>query len=60
MDKGPEWRAFTQEEKASEAESVFQLLTQFTIKAIHSISQVDRDAFGRKLPFLRVADVAAA
>lgn len=51
LDKGPEWRAFTQEEKASRSR-----VGRPTSYSVHdkglstTISQVDRDAFGRKLP----------
>ena len=51
LDKGPEWRAFTQEEKVSR--SRVGMPTSYSIhdKGLStSISQVDRDAFGRKLP----------
>ena len=51
MDKGPEWRAFTQEEKASR--SRVGVPTSYSVhdKGLSTaISQVDRDAFGRKLP----------
>jgi len=51
MDKGPEWRAFTQEEKASR--SRVGIPTSYSIhdKGLStSIGRVDRDAFGRKLP----------
>jgi transcription initiation factor TFIIB len=51
MDKGPEWRAFTQEEKTSR--SRVGMPTSYSIhdKGLSTaISQVDRDAFGRKLP----------
>jgi transcription initiation factor TFIIB len=51
IDKGPEWRAFTQEEKASR--SRVGMPTSYSIhdKGLSTaISQVDRDAFGRKLP----------
>jgi transcription initiation factor TFIIB len=51
LDKGPEWRAFTQEEKASR--SRVGMPTSYSIhdKGLSTtISQVDRDAFGRKLP----------
>jgi transcription initiation factor TFIIB len=51
MDKGPEWRAFTSEEKASK--SRVGMPTSYSIhdKGLSTtISQVDRDAFGRKLP----------
>jgi transcription initiation factor TFIIB len=51
MNKGPEWRAFTSEEKASR--SRVGMPTSYSIhdKGLSTtISQVDRDAFGRKLP----------
>jgi transcription initiation factor TFIIB len=51
LDKGPEWRAFTQQEKTSR--SRVGIPTSFSIhdKGLSTaISQVDRDAFGRKLP----------
>ncbi len=51
MDKGPEWRAFTAEEKSSR--SRVGMPTSYSIhdKGLSTaISQVDRDAFGRKLP----------
>ncbi len=51
LDKGPEWRAFTQEEKASR--SRVGMPTSYSVhdKGLSTaISQVDRDAFGRKLP----------
>ena len=51
MDKGPEWRAFTSEEKTSR--SRVGMPTNYSIhdKGLSTqISQVDRDAFGRKLP----------
>ena len=51
MDKGPEWRAFTPEEKASR--SRVGVPTSYSVhdKGLSTaISQVDRDAFGRKLP----------
>lgn len=50
LDKGPEWRAFTQEEKASR--SRVGMPTSYSIhdKGLSTaISQVDRDALGRKL-----------
>ncbi len=51
LDKGPEWRAFTQQEKASRSRvggpSSFSIHDKGLSTAI---SQVDRDAFGRKLP----------
>ena len=51
LDKGPEWRAFSLEEKASR--SRVGVPTSYSIhdKGLSTtISQVDRDAFGRKLP----------
>jgi transcription initiation factor TFIIB len=51
MDKGPEWRAFTQQEKTSR--SRVGMPTSYSIhdKGLSTtISQIDRDAFGRKLP----------
>jgi transcription initiation factor TFIIB len=51
MDKGPESRAFTQQEKASR--NRVGMPTSYSIhdKGLSTaISQVDRDAFGRKLP----------
>ncbi len=51
LDKGPEWRAFTQEEHTSK--SRVGMPTSYSIhdKGLSTtISQVDRDAFGRKLP----------
>ena len=51
LDKGPEWRAFTQQEKASR--SRVGMPTSYSIhdKGLSTtISQLDRDAFGRKLP----------
>ncbi len=51
IDKGPEWRAFTQEEKASR--SRVGMPTSYSVhdKGLSTaISQIDRDAFGRKLP----------
>jgi transcription initiation factor TFIIB len=51
LDKGPEWRAFTHEEKTSR--SRVGMPTSYSIhdKGLSTtISQVDRDAFGRKLP----------
>jgi len=51
MDKGPEWRAFTQEEKVSR--SRVGMPTSYSVhdKGLSTaISQIDRDAFGRKLP----------
>jgi transcription initiation factor TFIIB len=51
FDKGPEWRAFTQQEKASRSRVGGP--TSFSIhdKGLSTtIGQVDRDAFGRRLP----------
>jgi transcription initiation factor TFIIB len=51
MDKSPEWRAFTREEK--ESRSRVGIPTSYSVhdKGLStSIGQVDRDAFGRKLP----------
>jgi transcription initiation factor TFIIB len=51
MDKGPEWRAFTQEEKASRSRVGMPTSYSIQDKGLSTtISQVDRDAFGRKLP----------
>jgi len=51
MDKGPEWRAFSQEEK--ESRSRVGIPTSYSVhdKGLSTaIGRVDRDAFGRKLP----------
>lgn len=51
IDKGPEWRAFTQEEK--ESRSRVGIPTSFSVhdKGLStSIDKIDRDALGRKLP----------
>ena len=51
LDKGPEWRAYTQEEKTSR--SRVGLPTSYSIhdKGLSTtIGQVDRDSYGRKLP----------
>ena len=51
IDKGPEWRAFTQEEK--ESRSRVGMPTSYSVhdKGLSTaIGRVDRDAFGRKLP----------
>jgi transcription initiation factor TFIIB len=51
LDKGPEWRAFTLQEKASR--SRVGMPTSYSIhdKGLSTtISQIDRDAYGRKLP----------
>ena len=51
MDKGPEWRAFTQEEKTSRTRVGMPTSYSVHDKGLSTaISQVDRDAFGRKLP----------
>ena len=51
LDKGPEWRAFTQEEKASRSRVGTPTSYSIHDKGLSTtISQVDRDAFGRKLP----------
>ena len=51
LDKGPEWRAFTQQEKTSR--SRVGVPTSYSVhdKGLSTaISQVDRDSYGRKLP----------
>jgi transcription initiation factor TFIIB len=51
LDKGPEWRAFTQEEKASRSRVGAPTSYSIHDKGLSTtISQVDRDSFGRKLP----------
>jgi len=51
MDKGPEWRAFTQEEKASRSRVGVPASYSVHDKGLSTaIGRVDRDAFGRKLP----------
>jgi transcription initiation factor TFIIB len=51
MDKGPEWRAFTAEEKTSRSRVGTPTSYSIHDKGLSTaISQVDRDAFGRKLP----------
>jgi transcription initiation factor TFIIB len=51
LDKGPEWRAFTQEEKTSRSRVGAPTSYSIHDKGLSTtISQVDRDAFGRKLP----------
>src|SRR5512139_3451615 len=51
LDKGPEWRAFTQEEKASRSRVGMPSSYSIHDKGLSTtISQVDRDALGRKLP----------
>ncbi|XHH08619.1 MAG: transcription initiation factor IIB family protein [Candidatus Bathyarchaeia archaeon] len=50
MDKGPEWRAFTQQEKTSRSRVGSPSTYSIHDKGLSTtISQVDRDAFGRKL-----------
>ena len=51
IDKGPEWRAFTQEEE--ESRSRVGMPTSYSVfdKGLSTtMGRVDRDAFGRKLP----------
>jgi transcription initiation factor TFIIB len=51
LDKGPEWRAFTQQEKASRSRVGAPTSYSIHDKGLSTtISQLDRDAFGRKLP----------
>ena len=51
LNKGPEWRAFSLEEKASRSRVGVPTLYSIHDKGLSTIiSQVDRDAFGRKLP----------
>jgi transcription initiation factor TFIIB len=51
LDKGPEWRAFTQDEKASRSRVGAPASYSVHDKGLSTvISQVDRDSFGRKLP----------
>jgi transcription initiation factor TFIIB len=51
LDKGPEWRAFTQEEKTSRSRVGSPTSYSIHDKGLSTtISQVDRDAFGKKLP----------
>jgi transcription initiation factor TFIIB len=51
MDKGPEWRGFTPEEKASRSRvGASTSYARFDKGLSTSIYQIDRDAFGRKLP----------
>ena len=51
MDKGPEWRAFTSEEKTSRSRVGMPSSYSIHDKGLSTtISQVDRDALGRKLP----------
>lgn len=51
MDKGPEWRAFTQEEKQSRSRVGVPSSYSVHDKGLSTaIGRLDRDAFGRKLP----------
>ena len=51
LDKGPEWRAFTMEENASRSRVGGPTSYSIHDKGLSTvISQVDRDACGRKLP----------
>ncbi len=51
LDKGPEWRAFTLEEKASRSRVGAPASYSVHDKGLSTtISQVDRDSYGRKLP----------
>src|SRR5665648_239109 len=51
LDKGPEWRAFTQEEKNSRIRVGMPTSYSVHDKGLSTaISQVDRDAYGKKLP----------
>jgi len=51
MDKGPEWRAFTQEEKESRSRVGIPISYSVHDKGLSTaIGRVDRDAFGRRLP----------
>jgi len=51
MNEGPEWRAFTQEEKASRSRVGIPISYSVHDKGLStSIDRIDRDAFGRKLP----------
>jgi transcription initiation factor TFIIB len=51
LDKGPEWRAFTLQEKASRSRVGAPSSYSIHDKGLSTtISQIDRDAFGRKLP----------
>jgi len=51
MDAGPEWRAFTQEEKDSRSRVGIPPSYSVQDKGLStSISSIERDAFGRKLP----------
>ena len=51
MDKGPEWRAFTREEKESRSRVGVPTSYSMHDKGLSTaIGRVDRDAFGRRLP----------
>jgi transcription initiation factor TFIIB len=50
MDKGPEWRAFTQEEKASRSRAGVPTSYSVHDKGLSTAIYGDRDASGRKLP----------
>ena len=51
FDKGPEWRAFTLQEKTSRSRVGAPTSLSIHDKGLSTtISQIDRDAFGRKLP----------
>jgi transcription initiation factor TFIIB len=51
LDKGPEWRAFTQQEKASRSRVGLPISYSVHDKGLSTtISQIDRDSYGRKLP----------
>jgi transcription initiation factor TFIIB len=51
FDKGPEWRAFTLQEKASRSRVGSPTSMSIHDKGLSTaISQIDRDAYGRKLP----------
>jgi transcription initiation factor TFIIB len=51
LDKGPEWRAFTQQEKASRSRVGGPTSYSIHDKGLSTtISQINRDAFGRNLP----------
>ena len=51
LDKGPEWRAFTLQEKSSRSRVGLPASYAVHDKGLSTtISQIDRDAFGKKLP----------
>lgn len=51
MDKGPEWRAFTQQGKASRSRVGMPTAYSIHDKGLSTtISQIDKDAFGKNLP----------